>query len=70
MEPPVWNGGEPMNLPAASMDALQWLRIMSHFMSMGQTRMMDHAENLNRLNKTIACLEAILLTEDEGGADV
>lgn len=32
VEEPVWQGGLPANLPAAALDALEWLDVLSRFM--------------------------------------
>lgn len=49
MQPIYDASGEPTNIEAAALDAIQWLELMQRFMDDGKLTMLQHAENRRRL---------------------
>lgn len=48
-QPTYDDDGEPTNIEAAALDAIQWLELMARLMDNGFLNMRQHAENRQRL---------------------
>lgn len=59
IEAPKYLDGEPVNLAAAALDALDWLRFFKK-----RTEIKLNEENVSRLALAIGCLESFLPKEE------
>lgn len=52
--------GEPTNIEAAALDAIQWLELMMRLMDNGFLNMRQHAENRQRLGTATEKLKQMI----------
>ncbi len=57
--------GEPTNIEAAALDAIQWLELMQRLMDNGFLTMRQHAENRQRLGTATDKLKQMIERETQ-----
>jgi len=60
VQPTYDANGEPTNIEAAALDAIQWLELMQRFMDNGRLTMQQHAENRQRLGRATDKLKQMI----------
>lgn len=60
MKPTYNEHGEPTNIEAAALDAIQWLELMQRLMDNGKLTLLQHAENRQRLGTATDKLKQIV----------
>lgn len=49
--------GEPVNLEAAAVDAMEWLQVLHRWLDRGEVYIADKEENVRRLSDAIAAIQ-------------